>query len=254
MYIYRCENSTDGIFSGIYQIYQDKVNRQDTKLEITGERSLELFAQYREVRTDREQGEKVAATLRRRLHPRDYEHLYHATLSKDGEKAESIFKMVTLAFDQPYRPPITDCLQNPVIAHIVQMSRNVGREGQRYLEFLRFRELEGGLLFSEIHPENQIISLIGDHYSDRFPMEDFLIYDSTHGISLVHRKGYPWFLSEISLADREKINRLSEEEPQWQALWKSFHQHIAIPERYNPKLQQQLLPLKFREFMTEYQK
>ena len=43
-------------------------------------------------------------------------------------------------------------------------------------------------------------------------------------------------------------------EQEMDTLWKCFHQAVAIPERANEKLQNSLIPLKFREFMNEFQK
>ena len=35
-------------------------------------------------------------------------------------------------------------------------------------------------------------------------------------------------------------------------LWKTFYQAIAIEERKNPKLQRNMMPLRYREYMTEF--
>jgi probable DNA metabolism protein len=35
-------------------------------------------------------------------------------------------------------------------------------------------------------------------------------------------------------------------------LWRSYFQCIAIPERHNPRLQQNLLPLRFRAHLVEF--
>ena len=44
----------------------------------------------------------------------------------------------------------------------------------------------------------------------------------------------------------------SEDEKQLQKLWKLFVNTIAIKERVNPKLQRQMLPLRFRKYMKEF--
>ena len=44
----------------------------------------------------------------------------------------------------------------------------------------------------------------------------------------------------------------SEDEKQLQKLWKLFVDTIAIKERVNPKLQRQMLPLRFRKYMKEF--
>ena len=44
----------------------------------------------------------------------------------------------------------------------------------------------------------------------------------------------------------------SEDEELWQKLWKRFVDTIAIKERINPRLQMQMLPLRFRKYMKEF--
>ncbi|MEW4413986.1 DUF4130 domain-containing protein [Clostridium sp. AN503] len=47
--------------------------------------------------------------------------------------------------------------------------------------------------------------------------------------------------------------RLEQEtdEAVFEELWKTFHRTIAIKERENPRCQRNMLPLRFRKYMTE---
>ena len=110
--------------------------------------------------------------------------------------------------------------------------------------------MQGGFLFSEIAPEGQILPLIGDHFADRYPLEHFLIYDRHHETFLLHQAGKAWVLLEETAFHRELLAE-SEEEREFSRLWQRFVTAIAIPDRRNPILQRQMLPLKFRKFMTE---
>ena len=64
-------------------------------------------------------------------------------------------------------------------------------------------------MFSEIEPENQVLSLLGDHFSDRFPRTDFMICDRSHRQCLVHRAGADWILMTDVWPDEERISRYS---------------------------------------------
>ena len=44
----------------------------------------------------------------------------------------------------------------------------------------------------------------------------------------------------------------SDKDQQYQELFTLFHKTIAIRERRNKRLQQQMLPLRFQEYMTEF--
>ena len=145
-------------------------------------------------------------------------------------------------------------LEHPTIFRIFRMARKTGREAGHCCEFLRFRELEKGILFSVIAPQAQVLALIGEHFADRFPMEHFMIYDKTHQAMLVHEAGKEWVIWEhIEAFDETKL-KLSDNEKKMSRGWQIFFDTIAIQERKNEKLQQQLLPLKYRPYQTEYLK
>ena len=248
-----CENSTDGIFSGVYDAWDSRLGHANVKLAIGEGANFELFADYSEVKPDQEKAEKVANTIRKRLGSEDYYHIYQASLSREKEKADSIYRTVVAGLSGRRMGPVMQKLQNPDVCRVFELSRTTGNEAHRYFQFLRFRELESGVLFSEIRPENDILPLIGEHFADRFPGEHFLVYDETHQTFLVHEAYKQWALVLGEELNREETRKISENEVKMGQLWKGFCRSIAIEERKNLKLQQQFLPLKFRAFMIEMQ-
>ena len=249
--IFLCEDSTDGIFTGVYDAWASRLGHDNVKLALSDNVNFELFARYQEVKADGEKAEKVANTLRERLGSEDYFHIYHATLSKEKDKADSIYRTAVIGLSNKRRGPVMQNLQNPHICKVFELARTTSNEAHRYIQFLRFRELKSGILFSEIKPESKVLPLIGEHFSDRFPGENFLVYDETHRIFLAHEAFKQWALVEGEELNRDQVNEISEKEDQISRLWKGFCRSIAIEERRNLRLQQQFLPLKFRAFMTE---
>ena len=142
-------------------------------------------------------------------------------------------------------------IQEPCIFQVMTLSRTVAREAHRYLGFVRFQEMKGKLLYSEIEPFGQILPLIGDHFANRYPGERFLIFDRHHQMSLLHQPGAPWYLFRGEAPKTELLEQ-SDGEKAYEELWKRFVDTIAIRERENGGIQQQLLPLKFRKYMTEW--
>ena len=116
---------------------------------------------------------------------------------------------------------------------------------------MRFRELDSGVLFSEIQAENQVLPLIGEHFSDRFPNENFMIYDNGHNDCLIHGKQRPWFILRDTSPDEVAKDQLAVREEEMQELWKGFCKSISVEARENRGLQRQFWPLKFRRWMTE---
>ncbi|HIR27924.1 MAG TPA: TIGR03915 family putative DNA repair protein [Candidatus Choladousia intestinigallinarum] len=257
MVIFECEDHPEGIFTGIYDAWDSRVGHGCLALRIAGQGNLELFASYRSVAADPEKAQKVARTIRRRMGEDAYQSIYQAALSCRPEKADCIYRVLVQALS----PGVKDYtarrilwkLQDPNVAQVFEMARRVGNEAHRYLGFVRFRELAGGILFSEIQAENQVLPLLGDHFSDRLPGENFMIYDSGRGDSLLHRAHYPWALLRNTSPDREAAWAVTEQEAHFRKMWKGFCRSISVADRENPALQRQLWPLRFRNWMTEGQ-
>jgi probable DNA metabolism protein len=255
MVLFVCKDSVDGIFSGIYDAWASRLGHQNVGLRIAGSAELELFAEYLEVMPDSVKAAKVADTIRRKMGETAYEHIYQAALSYDEKKADSIYRVLTVGLSKHTEPYLAhhlmDRLQDPDVRYVFQLSRRTGREANRYIEFVRFRELENGVLFSEIKAEAQILPLIGGHFADRFPNEDFMIYDHGHGDALVHPAGKAWLIWKSADPQPFLHQAYSSTELEMQQLWRRFCDSISISERENPGLQMQFWPLKYRKWMTE---
>ena len=60
-FLYLCENSLEGIFSGIYKAYEDRHSHEENEIRIyTPSFNRELFCRYISVETDYDRACKVA--------------------------------------------------------------------------------------------------------------------------------------------------------------------------------------------------
>lgn len=255
MVIFLCEESTDGILTGVYDAWSSRLGHECVALRIDAQMDLELFAEYRKVDTNAQKAQKVARSVQKKMGMEAWQTIYQASLCAALDRADCIYRVIVLGMSphvgQHTARRIIWNLQNPDVARIFELSRKTGNEAHRYLQFVRFRELESGVLFSEIHAENQVLPLIGDHFSDRFPNENFMIYDSGHGDCLIHGRSRPWFILRDTKPDTLAADRTSALEQDMQKLWRGFCKSITIDERKNLHLQQQFWPLKYRPWMTE---
>ena len=151
-----------------------------------------------------------------------------------------------------YKGKLIDCFSEEAVVKVVALSTTVWHEYHHFYGFVRFRELENGILYAVIHPKNRILSFLGDHFANRFPREDFMIYDEVHNMCLMHGAGKEWFLLDADLMLFHSLPQISNKEKQIQELFRHFCQKIAITERGNEPLQKQLLPLRFRPDMVEF--
>ncbi len=260
MHILICENSIDGIFSGIYRAYASGYGHNNIRLTTPDALdTYELFCEYEDVPVDSKNSEKVANTLCTRLGQETYSNLCHAIEAyetpreqkRNINKAEAVYKTVVLALAMKDGSRILEHLGNPYVNRVFQLWRSAYNESHHMLGFLRFSELENGTLFSRIHPKNNILPVLADHFTDRLPMENFIIYDETRKTAALHKSGSGYILAEVPHADEDFMNRFSEKELEFRQLWLEFVHTIAIEARYNPKLQSQNIPKRFWKDVTE---
>lgn len=253
--VFLCENSIEGILTGVYDAWTEALSSGLGHARCRLQTELlqpELFCTYRETAPDMEKAGKVIRTLRKRLGEEVYECLCYAMASHEPDKAEAVYKTIVagLSMKQGYR--VLDKVTDPYVARCFDLKRNVGSEIHRELEFLRFQELQSGVLLAKIHPKNDVLMYLGPHFSDRLPLENFLIYDMSRRKALFHEKEKDWYMMEALELDAGMAGRISTEEEYYQDLFRMFCHTIAIESRENRALQRQFLPLYFRDVMPEF--
>lgn len=248
MVVYRCQDSLEGVFTGIYRVYEDKVSREDALLSLTMDPFL--FGEDRVVEPDPVRTQKVVRTLITRFGMEDYHSLCFTLSTPEMEKAQWVFHTVARGLERKTVPGhLMDDLADDQICSCFKAARNASREHCHLRGFTRFEELENGIMYARIAPKNNILTFLMPHFADRFPMEDFVLYDAGRGMFGIHPSGGRWYLMQ----GEEPEVKNSREEKVFQDLFRHFCDRIAIKERKNLDLQQNLLPLRFREFMTEFQ-
>jgi len=245
-----CEPCAEGIFSGVYTAYEKKLNPNFTHIQLGEVDNYRLFAEYREVTTDREKAHKVERSLRKKLGDFTAESLFYAVSSAHPDRGDAVYHTIARGLSGTFRGELMDYLQDPYVNLTARLRQRVWHEAHQLMGFVRFAQLESGILYSEISPENEVLPFLGEHFAERFPGENFLIKDKERRLYLVHRAGKGYFLCQ----GQEDIPLLacSKEEEEIQRLFRCFVQSVSIKERENPKLQRQMLPLRFRKNMIDF--
>lgn len=251
--VFVCEDSLDGILTGVYEAWDSHLGHRNVRLKTEAEDNLELFCSYRQVDTDLAKAEKVLRTVERRLGPGAREAICYGAAAEDSGKADAIYRMIVIGLHLKNGRDVINCIQNQEISLVMRLRQRTFHEVHHFLGFLRFTELENGLLYACIEPSCAVLPLLAPHFADRYCQEDWVIHDLTRRQLALHRKGRPWFLMEEEGLDRDFLSRFSREEERLQKLWRTFCTSVTIKERENPKCQRNLLPLRFRPCMTEFQ-
>lgn len=250
--IYLCEDSTEGIFTAIYQAFAERHGHSRNRIMIhTTGFNRELFCEYREVANDYEKAVKVADTIQKKISVPAYEFVQKAAASCRLEKADAIYRFIIEGLAVGER--VLNHLTAPFMKTMFELERYTTNEAHYWVEFLRFEELENGMLFGRINPRNKILPFLAGHFSDRFSGEDWMIADTVHRNALIHRKNGGCILASLDEVDLDElVLKYSDDEKDLQSLWKLFVDTAAIEERVNRNLQRQMLPLRYRKYMREF--
>lgn len=154
-----CEDSLEGIFTGIYEAYALRREHERIHIQVGEEENLRLFAAYMEIQPDQGKAAKVAETINRRLGGEAYLDICRALACEDGQKGEAVYKVVVCGLRMKDGREIMGNLANSYVHKVFELARFTRNEVHHWKEFLRFQELENGILFSRIEVKMQCIDL-----------------------------------------------------------------------------------------------
>lgn len=251
MYVFQCEDSIDGIFTGIYDAWASRYGHKNIQLSTDKSGEFMLFMEYVTVIPDFDKSRKVSRTLISRLGTDFYETVCKCAMADQScrklsmDKANAIYQAIVMALALPEGPKVLEYLGEPCITCIFELCRQTGNEAHHLLEFLRFAELQSGILYAKMHPKNDVLPILATHFTNRLPLENFIIYDATHQTAAVHCSSKDYIIVDASELNLDLTKEFSLEEETFQNLWKAFFDAIAIEARKNPKLQIQNIPKRF---------
>jgi probable DNA metabolism protein len=252
--IYICEDNIESIFTAIYDAWDSRYGHDNIRLDMETNTDLgytmELFSDYIYVEADMNKAEKVARSIQQKISGQAYDMVCNGICSESIYKADIIYRFLIQGFIIGRK--VVDHLANDSVMKLFELDRKYSRERHHFLGFLRFLETKNHVLVAKIKPSNDIIRSIAEHFAERLPNEDFIIYDEGRNTAIVHRSGYGYIYIKTEDTDINKFMETTEKEEEYVLLWKTFFESIAIKERKNLNLQRNNLPKKYRTNMTEF--
>ena len=253
-YILQCEDSIEGIFSAVYSAWELKYGHENTVLQVLGfeHTNIELFSTYVSLQPDAEKAAKVINTIRRTCSDAVYEQLFRAACADAEDKADAIYRYIQVGLRMGRK--VYNHFTDPAVMRVMQLSRAVGNAEHHYLGFLRFIEIPGNILLARYAPKPRLTELIIPHFTERFPEERFVIWDTVRNEAGVHVPGETYVMLKLSPQQVGILSQYTEDNMKAEQMWRTFVEHISIKERENEKLQQNNIPLHFRTYMPEFQR
>lgn len=252
MIVLVCSDNIASIFSAVYEAWAGKYNRDALELKIDGAYEYEFFKEYIKVKTDESRAQKVVNTIKKQFGKEFLSIISLVLWSYEEDKADAVYKTIKYGIETKKYGNFLSDFRIECIQRINKLYRNIYNEIHHYYGFVRFSELDKERLFAQIRPKNYCLEALSEHFADRLPSENWIIYDVGRNIAAVHKMRAQWFIVRDVIVDNELINnKLSDREDEYRKLWRLFFDTISIEDRKNKKLQRNNFPLRFREFIIE---
>lgn len=241
--IYLHDGDFDGFLTCIHHHYYDQ-----NAIGIYESKSYQpmLLEEIKYIETDEVKAKAVHDALVKKFSEHMYTNVYNTFLSNEYHKDTYLLDYLKLAFKHGYD---TERLRSvEAIYRVQKISRRVGFEKHRFLGLIRFSDL-GTCLYAKFEPDNNLITLLAEHFADRLRDERFIIHDLKRKTAVIGYKG-KWLLTDF---DKVIKDDLLKEEVFFRTLWKQYFEAIGIEGRKNLKLQQSFVPLKYRKHLVEFE-
>ena len=197
--------------------------------------------------TSHNNAKKVATAISKKISIDVKRTAQYAFLSSPPDRYDALFQYIVAGFKIGHT--IDNHLQNEIVHRVQKLAREVGREAHRYTGFCRFEETTHGIYYCAIDPVNHILSILANHFADRLMNQSWVIHDKKHHEAVVY-DGHDYAFVNVN-ADQPPPP-MAANEKEIQGLWTMYFNTLAIEARKNPKLHRQIMPLRFRNEMTEF--
>lgn len=236
----------DGTFSGFLCCAWRALCRDEhpEDLLLASEAPVTLF-EMQEIGTDWETARRMKAAIREKMGEGALALVQRSFLCSLPRRELHIIAFLFLGKREGKRA--VGLRTHPDVEPLVRAVRHLHNEAEAFRGFVRFSEL-GGALVSVIEPKNQVLPLIGAHFSRRYPDEVLVIYDKTHRSVLLSDRGQLklGYLAEFEPAEAGR------EERNYRALWQSFYEAISIRQRMDPRCRMSHMPQRYWAQLTEF--
>jgi len=240
--IYCYDGSFDGMLCCVFESYE----RKELPMDILPEGiPLPLLLPVKNVETDIGKAKRVLVSIPKKMGYDTLDFIRNAFLTCHPQKELLILQFLRLGYRYGYS--VLNRLTDEPVHALFAAVGHLEREAHRYKQFIRFSEANGALT-AQVEPKNIVLPLIASHFCERFLNEQFLIYDKTHGMVLLHQN------RRFTICDVEDLElpRPGEEEMKFRALWRLFYDTIEIKERHNPRCRMNHMPKRYWNCMTEF--
>jgi probable DNA metabolism protein len=248
----------DGSFQGFLTVIYDALffNEDPDEIIVEGKNENELFAENKYISTDTNKADKIIKSLTNKFNLEITKNIYYAFLSDIKNIEKYIFRYIKLSLE--YGKDAQGFYSNEAVDFVYQAVKKVLSEKYKFYGILRFKLLNDGLFYASIEPDNNIISLLINHFKKRYSNQKWIIHDLRRNTGVFYDCKNARM---ISISDYEKklltdddetgASVYDEKEIEFQKLWKTYFKRISISERKNIRLQRKYIPIRYWKYLIE---
>lgn len=241
--VYLYDGSLDGFFCCVHEsVYQKEIPQA---IWHEAEAQPTMFRQ-KLIETDMDKAKKVARSVPEKIAVRAMEIIQLCFLSYQEQKELAMLRFLLLGYQ--LGGAVCYMFGHEDVKPVLDMTKHIGGESHLLKGFVRFSDYDG-VLAAAISPKNFVLPLLVEHFTLRFPNEDFLIYDKTHRYALIYENKK----AEILPMEGIEFPEANETEKEYRALWCRFYKTISIEARENPRCRMTHMPKRYWENMVEMQ-
>lgn len=236
------DGTFEGFLSLVYEVYYKKL--KPIKIYKTLPNEM-IFEEILKINTSKDNAIKVLTAIKTKFPKELIQRILNIFMCDSKEFEMALLEYIIIGFKdfkQLYN------INNSCVFYLNSLEKELFRLVHKMYAFIRFEELEDGTLYGKIESKFNVVYFLGKHFLKRFNNQNFIIHDLDRKLAFV-KIDEEFSIQEVAYFD-EPI--FSSNEEKFQKLWKSFFKGVTIKERINLKLQQNLVPLVYRTYMSEF--
>ena len=239
--VYFTDGTAEGFFSAVFDAYGDK------GALLTSSDAFQAALDDSFVRVP--PSPEKAARVVRKLEALDRGCLWEIDCilrTPEADREQAAFLYIHLLTER--KGPVRGMLSRPEVRRARELAERVGQERHRLTGFLRFRETADGVFYAPCAPDNEVVELLMPHFAARFKTFPFVIHDLKRKLAGLC-DGRNWTV--VPAPEAELV--LSENEDEFEALWKKYYRTVNIPSRRNIRQMKGYMPVRYWKFLPEKQ-
>lgn len=250
MTYYTCEPTLEAMLTCIYDAWTSRKGHQNIRLLLEPVNQLSLFDEYIHVDADCEKVYKVMDAVNMKISPQFYGQLVYTSMAYEEDAFDNIYRCMILGF--AYGPEVLNMVQYKDIMRNQIIRKRLGREVNRFQEFMRFHQVDGDVYVAHFEPKSRIAIALAPIFEDRMPSEHWMIIDDVHKEAIVHPKDEHYYYKKLNEVEFDRLLATEKINDEFTLLWKVFFDKVAVEERKSEQRQRNFYPVWTRKHAVEF--